>query len=72
MGTSFHPSDHASKLQSCVKRKFGHLQKINVLPKLQAQKILLHILIVETSYQLHLKKVDARSMINWTIVDEQS
>jgi len=59
-----------------VKRKFGYLQNIgtslwNFVPNYtDLEKFCFGVSIVETCYRLSLRKVDARSVINWTVVDQ--
>ena len=60
----------------CVNRKFGYLQEywhfpLELSPKLRT-KFRHGILIVETCYQLNLRKVDAQNVINWAVVGQLS
>jgi len=67
---------HGSFLPSIlhrVKRKFGCLQKLMVtslwkfVPKSRLGKFCFGISIVETCYRLCLRKMDAQSVVNWTV-----
>jgi len=57
----------------CVKRKSGYLLNEatslwNFVPNSGLRKFRHGISIVETCYQLSSRKVDAQSVINWTVV----
>ena len=60
-----------------VIRKFGYLQNTatsrwNFAPNSGLRKFLHGISIVETCYQLRRRKVDADSVINWSVIGQLS
>ena len=59
----------------CAIRKFGYLRNkcnflLNFAPNSGLRKLRHGISIVETCYQLSSRKVDAHSVINWTVVGQ--
>ena len=61
----------------CIKRKFGYLQNKgtsfwNFVLNSGLKKFRHGISIVQTCYQLSSRKVDAHSVINWTVVGQLS
>jgi len=71
MWTSFHPSYTVLKGNSVISKNKG-TSLWNFVLKSGLRKFCHGISIVETCYQLSLRKVDAQSVINWTVVGQLS
>jgi len=80
LGLAFPPRKLPKKIRPvlhCVKRKFRCLQNKstslwNSVPNSGLWKFCCGILIVETCYRLSSRKMDAQSVINWTVVGQLS
>jgi len=68
MGASFHPSYTVLTGNSAISKNKG-TSLWNSVPN---SGLMLRYIIVETCYQLGSRKVDAQSVINWTVVGQLS
>jgi len=71
MGASFHLSYTVLKGNSGISKNKG-TSLWNFGPNFGLRKLCFGIAIAETCYQLSSRKVDAQSVINWTVIGQLS